>query len=396
MTPSFASLRGAPYFYLDADGEWVSSMCNGVVVTDFRLASGSPGDWVMSCKTGLNPPSDDATSEYSTVGIVSGGGFVRRWGQSQPTWPGYFNCGSGPCVYVAGGSQNVRIEPIATVLTLAANKTSVLAGDSVLFTPSASGLSISVIGWYWVPDSVVGKPSVSPRTGTCSSSTSSCKVPVFETGRMYLRALVGSGSSAVEEQASARVSVACGSGDPLFDSRELRDEMKRMMLLSNADDTVTYRRSERMRLVYRKNGVYKFVDPPAYNPNPCRVGFYPPQSNVTVDGDTLVSWIHTHPYGPNEVLQCGDPAAYPAQDTSRIAYVKGANPQDLSFMIMNPVYNLATGSTTPVTNPALKGLPMFVIDKQYVMFYKPPSQGGDSKYQPLYEYNWKSGVCAWP
>lgn len=92
MTPSLSNMRGQPYFALDADGEYAASSCNGHIYTAFRLQNGLPGSFVSACSTSANPPAADGAQSFVTVGTVSGSGYVFRWSQHQPTWPGYFNC----------------------------------------------------------------------------------------------------------------------------------------------------------------------------------------------------------------------------------------------------------------------------------------------------------------
>lgn len=207
--PAWAAYRGTNYFSLDADGEFTSSQCWGHIVTDFKLPNGNAGGWVRACRTSNNNPPADGVQTFSSIGIVSGAGYVKRWSQFQPSVPGYTNCMSGPCVFVTGGSQTITIEPWANNLVLAATPDSIAEGDSVSFAASAGGLAMSVQGWTWVPDSVAGAsgPTVDTRTGTCQATQSQCTIPVFHTGTMFVRAFVGTGSSQTLEQASKRVKV---------------------------------------------------------------------------------------------------------------------------------------------------------------------------------------------
>ncbi len=118
--PAWAAYRGANYFSLDGDGEFTSSQCWGHIVTDFKLPNGNPGGWVRACQTSNNYPPADGVQTFSSIGIVSGAGYVKRWSQFQPSVPGYTNCMSGPCVFVTGGSQTITIEPWANNLVLTA------------------------------------------------------------------------------------------------------------------------------------------------------------------------------------------------------------------------------------------------------------------------------------
>lgn len=265
------NLAGKPYFAIDADGEFISSSCYGMIATDFRTAPNVGGMNIHGCRTGTyyNPnfPPQDGATEHSTIGVAKGFGYVRRIGFGQPSYPATQYCGVWPyarCVWANAGSQDITIEPTANFLSLSATPDSIDPGDLVLFQPAAtSGLPYSVKAWIWVPDeppttiiammaaksslfrapttelpSVSGFPTTNElfrrsdkhraplgqdvqmtgpftaafvldsRTVYCLAPASNCQIPVFQSGTMYVRAIIGSGSSAVLEQASAHVEVA--------------------------------------------------------------------------------------------------------------------------------------------------------------------------------------------
>lgn len=271
------NLAGKPYFYIDADGEFQSGSCYGQIATNFRIASPAIAMNLNGCRTGTtNSPNyapQDAATEHTTIGVAKGYGYVRRLSFVQPTYPSTQYCGVWPtarCVWANPGSQQVTIEPTATLLTLTATPDSILSGDQVLFQPAVpASWTYSVKTWIWVPDDsdtfvflpppiamrapessmsgIVNSPFSSgpaipspmtsafkasnprskfqggfggangpgaaavvldPRTVYCPTTGSNCQIPIYQSGTMYVRALVGTGSSAVLEQASAHVRVA--------------------------------------------------------------------------------------------------------------------------------------------------------------------------------------------
>lgn len=211
MHPSFAATAGQPYFPLDANAEYASSQCWGDVYTAFRLPSGYWGDNLSACdQTPTNSPAYGGVPATSKEGVISGSGYIQRWGMYQPSWPGYTNCNNGPCVMIVSGLQTIDIEPIAQLLSLTATPDSIAEGDSVLFQATRTGsLTMTMDSWIWMPDSVAGAAGSTSdtRTGQCNSALATCKIPVFRTGTMYVRAFLGSGSSRILEQAAARVIV---------------------------------------------------------------------------------------------------------------------------------------------------------------------------------------------
>ncbi len=358
------------------------------MVTQFRLPTGYWGEWVRACRQGANPPTSDLADSISVVGIVSGSGYVKRWSQSQPSWPGYYGCNSGPCVYATSGVQLVTIEPVASILSVVATPADVEKGDSVLFTVSAQGTALSIDSWTWVADSVSGQAYLpDTETGTCSSSSPTCKVRVHRTGRMYVRAKVGSGASRVEEQASARVtSTDCSTGNTLLDHPAIRLRLKQLMFSSNPDDSVTYRRREAVLLVYVRDGSILFKSPPA-ELSPCKANWTLPDA---VAGDSLIGWAHTHPYGPGETIQCGDPLVTGA-DTSTRAYTRSASTEDL---LIFGAANRRNASGSIVSN-SLYNVPMLIMDKEVLMLYLSRLTGGRGLDAPTITRQWKEGSCRW-
>ena len=233
---------------MDADGEYLNSQCFGYVYTDFWITPTVLGQNLHTCRAqSTNVPNADGASTYAVDGIVRGKGRVQRYSFSQPSYPAGVYCGSSQkCVWASMSSQRIRIEPIALKLHLTATPSSIVEGDSVLFQATTDGgLALSVREWIWVPDVVdttviyaMRVPSMKQRAGTqgdsvrtlspstefkraqlslisnldprtvyCTGTNASCKIPIFQSGRMYMRAVVGSGSGQVLEQAVAVVQV---------------------------------------------------------------------------------------------------------------------------------------------------------------------------------------------
>ncbi len=251
------NLANNPYFFIDADGEYLSSQCWAHIYTSFRISPTAYGSNISACRAiSTNTPSADAAVLHEVVGVVKGSGYVNRWAFGQPSYPAMQYCGAqpAPCVWALSGTQTITIEPTALKLSLDAIPDTVFVGDSVFFLPAAEGgLAYSVRAWIWVPDEVdppvlatfnmaptvttredgrssqridsrsrvsSGKfgelmeaPGIAassdpdPRTVYCPATAATCRIPIFQSGVMYVRAMVGSGSGQVLEQASARVTV---------------------------------------------------------------------------------------------------------------------------------------------------------------------------------------------
>lgn len=160
---------------------------------------------------------------WSWRGVVNGEGRVSR--RSGPTTV-FGNCnqpGTAPC-YVHHGSQRVTVTPIAASLSVKASRTSIVEGDTVVFTASVSGTSTwQVRDWIWQPDQAQ-EPALappvalrfnmfaeSPRSTVQSAQPLLSISPdgrtntryVGQTGTMYVRAKVGTRV----EQASVRIVV---------------------------------------------------------------------------------------------------------------------------------------------------------------------------------------------
>jgi hypothetical protein len=213
MQPSFVYLQGTGYKPIDADGAFSGSYCYGAIITDFRVF-GSPIANVSACDRTYNNNDADGAISYDRIvtGFVKGSGQVLRTDFNQPTWPGWYNCMNSWCVRAVSGSQMVMIHPWSQALKLTAAPDTILAGDTVTFTPDDSVFS-TVAGsqvWNWVPhDRVIGGLDVveppDTQTGTCANGATICRVPVFRTGVMYLKATLTPGPRI--EQAFASVVV---------------------------------------------------------------------------------------------------------------------------------------------------------------------------------------------
>ncbi|MEP6779222.1 MAG: hypothetical protein ABJC26_04975 [Gemmatimonadaceae bacterium] len=213
LTGSWAYLKGTPYFPVDADGEAPANSCAGFIYTNFVHAYDTKN--VNTCKSFSNPLTT-VVDTYSITGVVRGKGKVARAGFAQASSPAPPNC-NGPggfkCEIATGGSQTVTIEPIPNLLTVSASPSNPYEGDSVTFTASSTPLALTVRKWTWVPDVEVdsnGTPTgvgPSPLTVQCAGTATTCRIPIYDQGKMYVTALVGSGGSQFLEQANVQVSV---------------------------------------------------------------------------------------------------------------------------------------------------------------------------------------------
>jgi hypothetical protein len=213
MTASFVHLQGTPYKPIDADGAIMGGLCGGEIRTNFRVSGFEP-HVIRSCTVSSTNNDVDNTivAEKTVAGRLRGSGSVLRVGMNQPSWPGWFNCLNGPCVIAGVGQQTITMHPWMERLSLAAAPMEVYEGDSVLFTASATSGSTIAAGsqrWAWVPHNRKINGTLvntsDTQTGVCANGAVACRVPVFKTGNMYLRATVNPAS--VAEQAFAKVVV---------------------------------------------------------------------------------------------------------------------------------------------------------------------------------------------
>ncbi len=290
---------------IDADGEWLGSDKSAFLFTNFT-GTGVLGLTLLRTPTwGSGNSQHDATAaEYEVSGVVRGTGRIVRQGFLQPMNPGPPACNGVtgiPCVLAAGGQHTVVVEIIAQQLSLTASPDSITVGDSVTFTATATS-SLAVLEWKW-------QPSLSAATHTpvnlCSAGQSTCRIPVFEPGTMYVLATVGTGSSATREVAGDSVAAAdpvyppvtCPTGEPLLDlgaSREiLREVMKRTDSITPKVEWAGY--------VYQlPGGQYRFkVDTLAAND--CSSSS---ASAAAPPGWTQVLLVHSHPAAPGRGI-CG-------------------------------------------------------------------------------------------
>lgn len=310
MTPAYAGIAGTAYYDLDANGEFVANSCAGDILTVFRLPNGSAGDWIRACSNSHNPPAAPTTSPRVVVGSVSGAGYVMRFSQSQPTVPGFYNC-FGPCVFATSGTQQITIEPWSNALSVAANRNPVFSGDSVTFAASASGLALTVERWTWVPDSVVGSPYTPSSLGaSCSTSSTTCRIPILTSGVMYVRGRVGLGTSQTVEQARVRVEARdlCVTGDSLLDLRATRymlmdlerlsfktvppKEMRGYMFQDTTSGRLTWRIDSTNASNTCSSSSYTIGIPPNSRP------VFGAHSHPYSLGDTICTGNSTYSYGP--------------------------------------------------------------------------------------------------
>jgi hypothetical protein len=303
IAPSWPHLAGTVFPPIDADGEWLGTNKSGFLFTNF-IGTGVLGLSLLRTPTyGSGNGQFDATgSAYEVTGVVRGTGRIVRQAFLQPSNPGPPICNgtSGvPCVLATGGQHTVYVEIIAQQLTLSASPDSITVGDSVTFTATASS-AVAVLEWKW-------QPSLSAVTHTpvnlCAAGQSTCTIPVFEPGTMYVLATVGTGSSATREVAGDSVAAAdpvyppvtCPTGEPLLDlgaSRAiLREVMKRTDSIIPKVEWAGY--------VYQlPGGQYRFkVDTLASNT--CNGSS---ASRAAPQGWIHVLLVHSHPVRPGDSL----------------------------------------------------------------------------------------------
>lgn len=293
---------------IDADGEWLGSDKSAFLFTNFT-GTGVLGLTLLRTPTwGSGNSQHDATAaEYEVSGVVRGTGRIVRRGFLQPMNPGPPACNGVtgiPCVLAAGGQHTVVVEIIAQQLSLTASLDSITVGDSVTFTATATS-ALAVLEWKW-------QPSLSAATHTpvslCTAGQSTCTIPVFEPGTMYVLATVGTGSSATREVAWDSVAAAdpvyppvtCPTGDSLLDLGASRGLLRQLAELT---DSVVPKR-EWAGYVYRlPGGQYRFkVDLLSIVAEPCRSSYANPTAPV---GWTHVLHAHSHPGAPKQKI-CND------------------------------------------------------------------------------------------
>lgn len=109
-------------------------------------------------------------------------------------------CGGGnPCLMNVPGSGTMLVytnvgNPTAhvTVYTnfaLSADKTNIVRGDTVTFTPLTDGVPLKAARWRWVADSTPDSPS-------CASANPACKTPINASGTMWAYTATSGGDSA--------------------------------------------------------------------------------------------------------------------------------------------------------------------------------------------------------
>lgn len=311
ISPAWSHLEGTTYPPLDANAEWLGSNKSGFVYTDFQGTDKQNATVIGSSPN--SPTSGQVQSFTFGPTVVRGTGRVRRFAFQQPSTPGPPTCGGSGgvrCVITAGGSQQVTIEVVSMFLTLTAVPDSITVGDNVTFTASASGLAVNVKGWRWVPSA--GDAFTS--TADCSTSSSTCTIPVFESGTMHVLASIGSGSSAVVERADASVKVdisACtkvaGPADSLrhglraLDVKAIRDSLNALFNASRPSptDSSTWREQAGWILRDSSTGAFSFVRAPSTSATICEIAapITPSLAAVPALGITqfVVGWVHTHP-----------------------------------------------------------------------------------------------------
>jgi hypothetical protein len=329
IPPSW-NLAGTAYPYLDADGERIGGDFGGNIFTDLQ---GTGRANLAAIGASPNAPSPGIRDSFSVTGIVRGAGPVRRRAFLQPSYPGPPACNGLTgirCVIGSGGQQLVRIEIVSNgQLTLTATPAEVVSGDSVTFTASAGSLALQVHEWVWrsagpeppitlasggttsavvaasptrrVPNG--GARASQTSAASCSAGQATCTIPVFGPGTMWVRATVGTGSSASVQAASADATayeaVTCPTGDRLLDLPATRSLLQAIWDRTQA----IVPKVEWAGTVYRlPDGSYRFdVDTAARTE--CAGAGLPRRS--TMPGWTPVLVAHSHPEAPGDSLRGG-------------------------------------------------------------------------------------------
>jgi hypothetical protein len=324
MIPPSWNLGGSRYPSLDADGEWIGGSRGGDVYTSF---TGTGATNISAIGPSPNAPAPGLLDSFSVVGVVRGSGSVKRRAFLQPTYPGPPACNGLTgirCVIGIGGQQVVRIEIVSNgLLTLSASPAEVVTGGAVTFAASAGSLAVTVHEWIWRPDagapplarviSADGAPSTRVPSGSgqasqtsaasCQAGQSTCTIPVYEPGVMWVRATVGSGGSASMQAASAPAAafpaVTCPTGDSLLDLPATRELMKAVMTRTE----MLTPKVEWAGYVYRlPDGSHRFEVDVSAN-NTCSSANAPRRS--TNPDWTPVLVAHSHPAAPGGQLCSG-------------------------------------------------------------------------------------------
>ena len=323
--PASWNLAGSPYPDLDADGEWLGGNRSGEILTMF---SGTGATNISAIGASPNSPSSGTLDSFTTAPlVVRGTGPVRRRAFQQPSYPAPPACNGMTgiqCVIAIGGQQGVRIEIVSNgQLTLSASPVEVASGDDVTFTASAGGMALQVHEWVWrssgqdppivlasgVPSGAVtrvpGWASSATQTSaaSCLAGETTCTIPVYGPGTMWIRATVGSGSSATVQAASAGATaypqVTCPTGDSLLDLPATRALLRAVMERTETETP----KVEWAGYVYRlPDGSHRFeMDTMAVNG--CNSS---DARRSRLPGWTPVLLVHSHPAVPDALLpSCG-------------------------------------------------------------------------------------------
>ncbi len=376
------AVRGTPSFPLDPNGRvWGSSyQCVGNLEFTFNKASGATTTGAFCTRNNTNLIDAVPRSPMDTTFILEGVGNIARV-NSIDTGP---NCGyaSYPSCFDFGGTQYVEMVPWRKTLTLAASPDSILVGDSVTFTASATGNpAIVVRQWRW-------RDSTGTITSVPCGTAPICQFAPTTSGIMYVTAKVGNNPFVEQASAVAIVITDCDSTEPLFNDPAVRKRLRQLLFASAPDAPNFWDRVEQPLLIYRDaSGQITFRTPINISSSPCRVSYDIP---TPLPGDSLLAIVHTHPAVPGETFICEDPNAFPPVEVERGRYDGGASPQDL-LSFLSPLLPPAPPSTTALPNP-LQYVPRIIMDKKNVYAYRKRSSGSSSNPDLT---NWSEGYCRW-
>lgn len=370
-----AHVRGTASFPLDPNGRVYGSayQCVGNLQLDYTSATGALTSGAFCTRNNTNLIDSPARSPMDTTFVLNGTGTIKR-NNSIDTGPTCGYASYGPCFDFAG-IQEIELVPWKKTLSLAASPDSVLVGDSITFTASATGNpTIVVRRWQW-------RDSLGVVTTVACGTATTCRIAPYTSGTMFVVAKVGINTFVETASAVAIVITNCVTGEELLDNAAVRRRLQQLMFASNPNAPNFWERFEQPLLIYRNAAGDTIFRSPVYVVNgPCSVTSSLPPSQP---GDSLLARVHTHPALPGDSAICGDPNAFPPVPVIRRRYEGGASDEDLLNFILPTLH----GEPNP-----WQYIPMIVLDKKYANVYRKREIGYSSNPQTV---NWVDGYCRW-
>ena len=337
-----SNVRGTASHPLDPNGRvWGGAFqCVGNLEIYYYKPNGAPVANAFCTRNNTNLINSPARSPFDTTFVVEGSnGKVRRL-NSQDTGP---NCGylGYPECFTFAGKQTIELVPYRKTLVVNASRDSVGRGDTVTFTASATGGSVTIRSWRWA--STTGATHAVP----CSTMSPTCLYVPPDSGRMYVVAKVGS-NSFVEQARSVvvRVYINCPTGDVLVDNPVVRDMLKALERLTKSTNPP----KEMAGYVFTlPDGSQTFVIDSTNPLNNCRKSQFRPQFQPA--GSVPVVGAHSHPGNAGDRAPCVPGGTYRNGPHGGIA-----SPNDWAY-----VYN---------------GIPQIIISPSRIARINPPPSGG--------------------